>query len=151
MESKLIEWEDAAALGDTDASGEFLGRQGRPRRNPAQGAQPWSIHAKPRWTRIGGANDSQPKTRKAPAAKRAASKTGAKAAAAGIRDPVFALIDTHKARTKEWCRLYNKLDVTQFQAEETHEKPLTGRAKCVMRPGQGQESTKPGRKPSRNE
>jgi hypothetical protein len=49
MESKLIEWEDAAALGDTDASGEFLGRQGRPRRNPAQGAQPWSIHAKPRW------------------------------------------------------------------------------------------------------
>jgi hypothetical protein len=50
------------------------------------------------------------------------------------------LIDAHKARTKEWCRLYNKLDVTQFQAEETHEKPLTGRAKCVMRPGQGQES-----------
>jgi hypothetical protein len=44
MESKLIAWEDAAAL---DASGEFF--KGRPRRNPAQGAQPWSIHAKPRW------------------------------------------------------------------------------------------------------
>jgi hypothetical protein len=63
---------------------------------------------------------TKPKTRKAPAAKQAASKTGAKAAPAGIRDPEFALIDAHKARTKEWCRLYNKLDVTQFQAEETH-------------------------------
>jgi hypothetical protein len=34
MESKRIEWEDAAALGDTDASGEFLGRQGRPAETP---------------------------------------------------------------------------------------------------------------------
>jgi hypothetical protein len=47
---------------------------------------------------------TKPKTRKAPAA----------------IDPVFALIDAHKARTKEWCRLYDRLDTAQFQAGKTH-------------------------------
>jgi hypothetical protein len=63
---------------------------------------------------------TKPKTRKAPAAKGAARKNAANEAAAGIRDPAFALIDAHKARTKEWLRLYATLDVAQFQAEETH-------------------------------
>jgi hypothetical protein len=40
---------------------------------------------------------TKPKTRKAPA-------NGAEL------DPIFALIDAHKARTKEWSRLYSKLD-----------------------------------------
>jgi hypothetical protein len=56
--------------------------------------------------------------RKAPA-KPAARKNGANAAPAGIPDPAFALIDAHKARTKELYRLYNKLDVAQFQGGET--------------------------------
>jgi hypothetical protein len=50
-------------------------------------------------------NPEKPKTGKAPAAKRAAFKTGAKAAAAGIRDPVFAMIDAHKARVRAWSWL----------------------------------------------
>ena len=53
LKDKLVEYEDAVALGDTAAaarpSGEFLGGQGRPRRSPVQAARPWSIPAKPRW------------------------------------------------------------------------------------------------------
>jgi hypothetical protein len=43
-------------------------------------------------------------------------------APAGIPDPAFALIDVHKARTKEWCRLYDKLDEAEFEAGRTHGK-----------------------------
>jgi hypothetical protein len=49
----------------------------------------------------------KPETRKAPA-------NGAEL------DPIFALIDAHKARAKEWSRLYSKLDEAQCQAQETH-------------------------------
>ena len=99
MESQPIEWEDAAALGDTDASGDSWADKGAPAETPPRAPNPGLFTQSPAWTRritrgrIGGANDNQPKTRKAPAAKRAASKTGAKRAAIGIRDPVFALID----------------------------------------------------------
>jgi hypothetical protein len=48
---------------------------------------------------------TKPKTRRAPAA---------------TIDPVFAAISEHKARTKEWQRLYGKLDKAQLQARETH-------------------------------
>jgi len=36
------------------------------------------------------------------------------------RDPIFALIDAHKARTKEWLRIYDKLDEAEFEARKTH-------------------------------
>ena len=49
---------------------------------------------------------TKPKTRKAPAARSA--------------DPAFALIDAHKARTKEWSCLYGKLSAAEFKAEKTH-------------------------------
>src|ERR1700737_4046895 len=35
-------------------------------------------------------------------------------------DPVFALIDANKGRTKEVTRLYNKLDEAEFEARKTH-------------------------------
>jgi hypothetical protein len=50
---------------------------------------------------------------------RSAPNTG-KAPTANGADPVFALIDAHKARTKEWRRLYSKLDKAELQARETH-------------------------------
>jgi hypothetical protein len=62
----------------------------------------------------------KPKTRKAPAAKPAAPKNGTKATAPV--DPIFALIDAHRARTKEWVRLYYKLDEAEFEAAKTHGK-----------------------------
>ena len=61
----------------------------------------------------------KPKTRKAPAP-----KNGAKATAPV--DPIFALIDAHKARTKEWSRLYNKLGEAEFEAGK-HTGPGHGR------------------------
>jgi hypothetical protein len=61
---------------------------------------------------------TKPRTREAP--KRAARKNGGNEAPASIPDLVFALIDAHKARTKEWLRLYSKLDKAQLQAGETH-------------------------------
>jgi hypothetical protein len=51
---------------------------------------------------------TKPKTRKAPAA------NGAE------HDPSFALIAEHKARIKESCRLYSKLDEAEFEARKTH-------------------------------
>jgi hypothetical protein len=55
--------------------------------------------------------NKKPETRKGPAANVAE------------LDPVFALIDAHKARTKEWLRLYSKLDKAQLQAGENGRRP----------------------------
>ena len=43
-----------------------------------------------------------------------------KASAAKSADPVFALIDAHKARTKEWHRMDDKLVNAECEAFETH-------------------------------
>jgi hypothetical protein len=67
-------------------------------------------------------SNDQTEDTKAPGAKRTAPNNGANAAPAGIPDPAFAMIDAHKARTKEWCRFYNKLDEAEFEAGKTHGK-----------------------------
>ena len=46
--------------------------------------------------------------------------TKPKLKAPALGDPIFAAIAEHKARTREWSRLYDKLDEAQFQAGETH-------------------------------
>jgi hypothetical protein len=61
----------------------------------------------------------KPKTRKAPAARTAAPKSGGGAAPSGILDPAFGAIAAHKALQKEWHRLYMKLDEAECNALKT--------------------------------
>jgi hypothetical protein len=62
-----------------------------------------------------------------------APNNGANAAAAGIPDPAFALIDAHKARVKECTRLQPGADKKQVEKEYLGREGEVGRCRACRR------------------